>query len=140
MMEKIYSKKEPSKLLHLVYRQDDKEEEYRRDLVEPENFIQCATINNMPKGRTFAPHRHIYKKRNYEKFIAQESWLVVKGSVKCIFYDVDDEILATPVLFPGDASFTLHGGHTYEVLEEGTTVFEYKTGPYEGQANDKVPL
>jgi hypothetical protein len=28
------------------------------------------------------------------------------GSVKCIFYDIDDSIIATPILKAGDASFT----------------------------------
>jgi hypothetical protein len=62
-----------------------------------------------------------------------------KGSVKCIFYDIDD-IIATPILKAGDASFTLYGGHTYQILEDDTIVYEYKTGPYEGQKLDKVFL
>ena len=58
--------------------------------------------------------------------------------VRCKFYDIDDKLIAEPILEPGDASFTLHGGHTYEILEEDTIVYEYKTGPYEGQTLDKV--
>jgi hypothetical protein len=27
----------------------------------------------------------------------------------------------------------LYGGHTYQILEDDTIVYEYKTGPYEGQ-------
>ena len=53
-------------------------------------------------------------------------------------YDIDNTtVLATPTLEPGDASFTLQGGHTYEILEDDTVVYEYKTGPYEGQELDK---
>ena len=33
---------------------------------------------------------------------------------------------------------TFQGGHTYEILEDDTIVYEYKTGPYKGQENDKV--
>jgi hypothetical protein len=55
-------------------------------------------------------------------------------------YDIDDQVIATPILYPGDASFTLYGGHTYEILEEDTIVYEYKTGPYEGQSLDKTFL
>jgi hypothetical protein len=58
--------------------------------------------------------------------------------VKCIFYDTDDQIISTPILYPGDASFTLEGGHNYEIQEDNTLVYEYKTGPYEGQALDKT--
>jgi hypothetical protein len=91
----------------------------------------------MEKGKTFPAHKHITKDRHYPKQIAQESWLVVRGKVKCIFYDIDDTVLATPILEAGDASFTLYGGHTFEILEDDTIVYEYKTGPYEGQTLDK---
>lgn len=134
-MEKIYSKIEPNKLLHVINRVS--EIENRTEIVSEDNFIQCATLR-MPKGKTFFPHKHITKDRHYPEQIAQESWVVIKGRVKCIFYDIDDTIIATPILGVGDASFTLYGGHTYEILEEDTIVYEYKTGPYEGQALDKI--
>jgi hypothetical protein len=92
----------------------------------------------MEKGKTFLSHKHITKERHYTEQISQESWIVVKGSVRCIFYDINDEIIATPILYPGDASFTLYGGHNYEILEDDTIVYEYKTGPYEGQSMDKI--
>ncbi len=133
-MEKIYSKVEPDKLLHIINRLS--EIEGRTEIVPTENFIQCSTLK-MEFGKTFKPHKHITKKREYENQIAQESWIVIRGSVKCIFYDLDDTILAEPILYPGDASFTLYGGHNYEILEEDTIVYEYKTGPYEGQKLDK---
>jgi len=133
-MEMIYSKIKPEKLLHLVNRVSDITE--RSNLVPGENFIQCASLN-MKKGHTFPPHKHITKDRHYSEQIAQESWVVIKGKVKCIFYDIDDTVIATPILEAGDASFTLYGGHTYEILEDDTIVYEYKTGPYEGQQLDK---
>lgn len=34
--------------------------------------------------------------------------------------------------------FTLEGGHNYLINEENTLVYEYKTGPYEGQKMDKT--
>ena len=134
-MEKIYSKVDPNKLLHMVVRKDDIKPG-REDLVPEKNFIQCSTLN-LDEGKTFKPHKHIWKPRK-RMVIAQESWIVVQGSVKCIFYDTDDQIIATPTLYPGDASFTLEGGHNYEILEDNTVVYEYKTGPYEGQMLDKV--
>ena len=125
IMEKIYSNIDKNKILHIIYRIED--------------FIQCATLR-MDDGKTFPAHKHIKKSRSYDQKIAQESWVVIKGRVKCLFYDLDDTLLATPILNPGDASFTLEGGHTYEILEDDTLVYEYKTGPYEGQKNDKVFL
>ena len=136
-MEKIYSKVEKGRLLHIINRLD--EIEGRTELVPGDNFIQCASLR-MADKTTFRPHKHITKDRHYTEQIAQESWIVVRGSVKCIFYDVDDTIIAEPILKAGDASFTLGGGHNYLILEDDTVVYEYKTGPYEGQEFDKVFL
>ena len=134
-MDNIYSKVDPSKLLHVVVRRGDLVPG-RTEVVPESHFIQCAILN-MEKGKTFKPHKHIWKERT-RNAIAQESWIVVQGSVKCILYDTDDKVIATPILYPGDASFTLEGGHNYEILEDNTLVYEYKTGPYEGQALDKT--
>ena len=134
-MEKFYSKVD-GRLLHVINRIADIKE--RTILIPDNNFIQCATLK-MEKGKTFDPHKHITKNRHYPEQIAQESWVVIKGRVKCIFYDLDDTIMSNDtVLGAGDASFTLYGGHTYEILEKDTIVYEYKTGPYEGIELDKV--
>lgn len=136
-MEKIFSKKDTNKLLHIVIRKEDIIKG-RIEVVPEDNFIQCAILN-MDKGKTFRPHKHIWKERT-RNLIAQESWVVIQGSVKCIFYDIDDTIIAEPILNTGDSSFTLEGGHTYLILEDDTLVYEYKTGPYEGQSLDKTFL
>jgi cupin fold WbuC family metalloprotein len=136
-MIKYFSKIDPQKLLHVVVRKEDLTPG-RVEVVPEDNFIQCALLN-MEKGKTFKPHRHIFKERT-RNVIAQESWIVIQGSVKCTFYDLDNSVLVEPILNPGDASFTLEGGHTYTILEDNTLVYEYKTGPYEGQALDKIFL
>ena len=126
-MEIIYSKIEiePAKVLHIIKRLSEVEQQKkgRIDIVDPCNFIQCSSLN-MKEGTTFKPHRHIFKERTYENRIAQESWIVIRGSVRCVFYDINDTVLATPVLYAGDASFTLAGGHTYQILEDDTIVYE----------------
>ena len=133
-MKKIYSKIEPDKLLHIVYRLDEITE---RTNIAPENeFLQLASLK-MKKNTTFKPHRHIYK-QGEKQVIAQESWVVIKGKVKVIMYDLDDTIIHEPILNPGDISMTFRGGHNYVALEEDTIVYEYKTGPYKGQENDKT--
>jgi cupin fold WbuC family metalloprotein len=136
-MIQYFSKIDPQKLLHVVVRKEDLTPG-RVEVVPEDNFIQCALLN-MEKGKTFKPHRHIFKERT-RNVIAQESWIVIQGSVKCTFYDLDNSVLVEPILNPGDASFTLEGGHTYTILEDNTLVYEYKTGPYEGQALDKIFL
>jgi len=132
-VKKIYSKVEPDVLLHIVNRLD--EIESRTDIAPENQFLQLASLK-MENGKTFKPHKHIWKDGE-EKVIAQESWVVIKGRVKVIMYDLDDSIIETPILEPGDCSMTFSGGHNYEVLEDDTIVYEYKTGPYKGQENDK---
>ena len=132
-MEKIYSKIEPNLLLQLINRLN--EVEGRTDIAPADEFLQLATLK-MKKDQTFKAHKHISLIK--ETNIVQESWVVIKGSVKCIFYDLDDEIIAEPILYPGDCSMTFRGGHNYLILEEDTIVYEYKTGPYLGQEFDKV--
>ena len=137
-MQLIYSNIDKNKLLHIIHKADEFytiEEGHRRDVVGADEFIQLSALN-MDKGHTFKPHKHIWKPGEKE-CIAQESWVVIKGSVECIFFDLDDKILDKPVLYPGDCSVTLGGGHTYRILEDDTLVYEYKTGPYKGVENDK---
>jgi cupin fold WbuC family metalloprotein len=134
-MIKIYSKVNPNKILHIVYRRKNIIND-RENIVEPENYIQLSSLR-MNAGKTFRPHKHFYKDGE-DSVIAQESWVVIKGKVKCIFYDLDDSLIGTWVLESGDCSITLEGGHNYEILEDDTIVYEYKTGPYKGVENDKV--
>ena len=111
----------------------------------PKNILKSANLSSFgfhlvfnlwpPKGKTFKPHKHIFHSK--ETKIAQESWVVVRGSVKVFLYDLDDSILREEIIYPGDASITLYGGHTYEILEDDTVVYEYKTGPYMGVEKDK---
>ena len=137
-MIKIYSNVEEGKLLHVVKRLSDVEAQvsFREDIIPADNFIQCSSLT-LDRGHTFKPHRHISKFRHYS-MIAQESWVVIRGSVKCTFYDIDDTIISEPILTAGDVSFTLQGGHTYTILEDKSIIFEFKTGPYEGQEFDKT--
>ena len=135
MKEEIYSKVDPTKLLHIVNRLEDIKTP-RTNVISDDQFLQLATMK-LQKGDTFKPHHHFFKDSPTDKVIIQESWLVVRGSVKCIFYDIDNKIISTPILYPGDCSITLEGGHTYEILSDNTIVYEYKTGPYQGMENDK---
>ena len=126
-MKKIYSRIDPDKLLHIIHR--FYEIEKRTDVAPEDQFIQLATLR-MEEGKTFRPHQHIWKPAPREQVIAQESWVVIKGSVKCHLYDTDGELLKEVVIRQGDCSMTFEGGHTYTILEDDTVVYEYKTGPY----------
>ena len=133
-MQLIYSKSEPDKLLHIIIRKEDVTEQ-RMNIIDDKEFLQLAAMN-LPLGKTFLPHKHIFCERTTT--IVQESWVVIQGKVKAILYDINDEILTEEILNPGDCSVTLYGGHNYEILENDTLVYEYKTGPYKGLKFDKV--
>ena len=136
-MIRIYSKVDPKVLCHMVLRNEEIVEE-RTDIIDADNFLQLSTLN-MPKGKTFRPHKHIWKPGEKE-CIAQESWVVIQGKVKVFFFDTDGKSLQEELLHPGDSSITLQGGHTYLSMEDETKVYEFKTGPYKGQKLDKVFL
>lgn len=133
-MYKIYSKCKPNKHLHSIIRYEDIVD--RVDVSESDRFLQLATLR-MNKGKTFRPHQHIWKPISVTETIAQESWVIIKGSVQVSLYDVDGELLEQQIINEGDCSITYEGGHTYLILEDNTVVYEYKTGPYQGQELDK---
>jgi len=135
-LKKIYSRVEDGKLLHIINKLEDIVE--RTNVIDDDQFLQLATLR-MNAGKTFPPHKHIWKP-GPESVIPQESWVVIHGSVLVYMYDTDDSLLAKEIIKPGDCSITLGGGHTYEILEDDTVVYEYKTGPYTGIENDKVMI
>lgn len=131
----FYSKVKKKKLLHAINRVSDFH--LRSNLSDPANFLQLASLQ-FNSGETIRPHMHIWRDSLYNKIIAQESWIVIKGSAKVSFYDIDKKLLATDILYKGDCSMTFEGGHSYEILENNTLVYEFKTGPYEGINKDKI--
>lgn len=132
-MKAIYSKVQEGLLLHMVH-QFSEFSDGRRDLVKPEEYLQVSALK-LPQGKTFKPHKHNIDKK--ETTIAQESWVVLQGKVRVFFYDIDDQIVAEEILEKGDLSLTFRGGHNYLILEDAI-VYEFKTGPYYGQARDKT--
>ena len=137
IMELFYSKVEPEKLLHIVHRRNDFKNK-RNDIIDATQFLQLSSLF-LKKNDTFNKHKNIYKKGE-DQVIAQESWVVIKGSVKVSMYDLNDELLDEPIINEGDCSVTLYGGHTYTALTDDTLVYEYKTGPYKGVELDKVMI
>ena len=133
----IEIKDENRKLLHIVYRLFDLKVTKRHEVIDANNFLQLAALN-MPKGKTFEPHKHIWKEGE-KVIIAQEAWVVIKGKVEVSYFNEVGYLIRKEILEEGDVSITLHGGHTYTILEDAL-VYEFKTGPYTGQKNDKVFL
>ena len=136
-MKKIYSKLNKKKLLHVVFRPTKKNQ---RINISPENEFMQVCYLNLNKDEKFYPHKHFWKKNKTNKRIVQESWLVIKGLAKVTFFDLNDKILTSTVLKPGDLSITFEGGHKIDILKNNTIIYEHKNGPYEGQKKDLIYL
>lgn len=135
-MEKIYSKVKPDMLLHIVNRKEDITPK-RQDLSPENEYLQVACFS-ADKGKKLRPHKHIEQIRKTD--ITQESWLIVNGSIKTTLHDIDDKVIKEIILNQGDCLITFRGGHDYTVLEEGTIIYEHKTGPYQGKERDNIPI
>tara|TARA_B100000989_G_scaffold293496_1_gene270996 strand:+ start:55 stop:468 length:414 start_codon:yes stop_codon:yes gene_type:complete len=136
-MKKFFSKIKKRKLLHVVFRPNKKNQ--RINVTENREFLQFSCLNLNKKDK-FLPHKHFWKKNKKKKKIVQESWLLVKGSAKVVFYDLNDKVLARKTLKPGDISITFEGGHKLEILKNNTIIYEHKTGPYEGRKKDLIHI
>ena len=136
-IESIFSKKSKDLLLHQLFKPKNKKPSSRVN-ISPENESLQVSHIVLNLDQTFKAHKHVIFERNMP--IAQESWVVIKGKVKVFYYDIDDKLLITRDMIPGDCTMTYRGGHNYKSLEENTIVYEFKTGPYFGVEKDKVLL
>jgi hypothetical protein len=133
---KIYSKVHPNKLILGVMRYDEISE-HRFDLCPDEEFLQISG-RKLEKKLKAKAHKHIPIERKTN--ITQEAWIVIEGCIKGIFYDIDDSILYETEIKKGDVAVLFRGGHSFEVLDEDTIFYEFKTGPYYGAEIDKEAI
>ena len=136
LVRKIFSKIEPGKLMHIVCINTDVDE--RVNVCPDDSLLQLAFLP-LKEGQTFKAHRHINKPVEING--TAEGWVVLRGRVKAILYDLDDTILEEVELSQGDCSITIcpvGAGHNYVCLEDDTLVAEFKSGPYMGIRQDKV--
>lgn len=140
-VQRIYSQARPELLLHMVIRPGDVRPDgfERTNVCSDEDRLQLALLE-LPNEKTFAPHLHVESDEYISRGRAQESWVIIRGSVEFIFFDLDGTRIGSQELSPGDVSVSLGGGHTYRSLEDGTLVYEYKSGPYMGPEKDKAPI
>ena len=135
-MERFYSKKEKEKLIFSLLRFEEISEK-RIDLSPDDEFMQVCG-RKMSCGVLVPAHKHIETIR--ETNLTQESWVLLKGSVKAKFYDIDNCFLCERVLKSGDVITLYRGGHSLEVLEDDTIFYEFKNGPYYGIEKDKEKI
>jgi len=135
-LEVIHSKCRENLKLHLIF--GIEEMSGRKNLVDEAEFLQVSALK-IVSGEFFNAHMHIFKDVKFQETIAQESWVVMLGLIEVTYYDLDGAILAVRELKAGDCSITLQGGHRYEAKLD-SLVYEFKSGPYEGQSRDKIMI
>jgi len=136
-LENFFSRENKNLLLHQLYKPDYNLSENRINISPESESLQVAYMK-LKKNQTFKAHKHINFDRNMPR--AQESWVVIKGRVRIFYYDLNDELITSREMIEGGCTITYMGGHNYEALEEGTIVYEFKTGPYLGLEKDKTFL
>ena len=138
MIKKIYSKINPSVLLHVVYSHEtDKEtitEKRIHVISEPDHFIQAVAFE-MPAGEASKPHAHNAQKRQTDT--THEALLVFKGTIELSVYDTDKSFVEKLVLNEGDCYVIINGGHCIKALTPAK-LFEFRNGPYNGPEKDKT--
>ena len=82
-------------------------------------------LNAMQPGTVLPVHRHRY---------TAETYVLLKGSLRVLFYNDKGEITETAILNPINEVYGINipvgQWHTIEVLEPDTVIFETKDGPY----------
>ena len=101
---------------------------------QDEDFIQVGAWG-YDKGKKLLAHIHNHAERVVMH--TQEVLYIRKGSIKADIYDANGEFIEAWVAKEGDTVILLHGGHGYEILEDGTQVLEVKNGPYLGAEIDR---
>lgn len=134
-MFQVFSNIIEKKLLHQIIRKSDFQFiNERNDISNEKEPLQFAMIK-ANELRRYPAHIHLENIKNTN--ITQETWIIIHGCVLVKLYDVDGSEIYKTNLYQGDATITFYGGHSYEILENNTLVYEIKSGPYLGQIKDK---
>ncbi len=140
MINKIYSKVNPSVLLHVIYTHEKSNEKTSvkkvYNLTEDEHNLQ-AMVFQMPAGTKSSPHKHNPQERKTSQ--THEALLLLEGSVELSIYDIDHSFVDKVVLNEGDCYVIINGGHNINALTD-VTFFEFKNGPYYGSEKDKTNI
>ena len=90
-------------------------------------------LNALEPGTVLPVHRHCQ---------TAETYLVLRGVIKVLFYDDRKRLLETFLLDPREGNYGVHipkgQWHTLEVLESGTVIFEVKDGTYQPLGKDDI--
>ena len=130
MIEKIKHKK---KLYALIVRG-----KYRKkkgiNFFSPSNVTQQFGYMKHNSGHEIRPHKH--KKRLTKILTTTEVILILKGSLRVDFYNLNQKYLFSKIIYKNDIILLVEGGHGFKVLKD-IEMIEVKQGPYSA-SKDKI--
>jgi len=101
---------------------------------EDSDFIQVG-MWGYDAGKHLQAHIHNVVPRQIDR--TQEVICVLAGQVRCTVFDEAELRVDDVTLNAGDVLVLLCGGHSYDILGDGTQVLEVKNGPYPGADVDR---
>ena len=82
-------------------------------------------LNALEPGTLLPVHRHRH---------TAETYIVLRGCIRVLFYNDEGALTDEYTVHPEEKVYGVHipagQGHTLEVMESGTVIFEVKEGPY----------
>jgi len=135
-MIQVFSQIQKDKLLYSLLKENNISE-YRSDICPDNEYLQISA-RLLKSGTKVKAHKHLPIHR--ESDITQEAWVILEGKVKATIFDLDDSICDEVILEDGDCLVLFRGGHSLEVLDKNTIMYEFKTGPYFGFEKDKETI
>jgi quercetin dioxygenase-like cupin family protein len=99
-----------------------------------DEFLQVG-VWKYQNGKELDPHIHNIVERKINR--THEILYVLKGRIEVTIYTLNKVKVETILLKTGDILVLLECGHGYKILEDDTTVFEIKNGPYLGAEIDR---
>ena len=88
------------------------------------------------KGKYLQDHWHNEFSRAAMR--TYEAVYIVKGAIEARIFDLDLVPVETLTVKQGEMLILLESAHGYTILEEDTTVLEFKNGPFLGADKDKT--
>lgn len=105
-------------------------------LTGDEEFLQVVAWGHYEKGKYLQDHWHNGFPRTAAR--TYEAVYVVKGAIEARIFDLDRTPVETLTVKQGEMLILLESAHGYTILEEDTTVLEFKNGPFLGADKDKT--
>ena len=100
-----------------------------------EDNIQVGLFH-YDNGKHLPEHEHVIYNRVGTRTC--ETMYVIEGSLKLRIFNENRVQFYDRILKAGDIYISLFGGHSFDILEDGTRIFEAKNGPYFGVEKDKI--